>query len=169
VSVSDTGGVDLPAWGHACGLLALDAAAHVDAAQLPDRVLLADRMSRYCWAFDERRPDLLSDCFTGDATWKAHLTGASVIGPFSGRDAVVEFMLGFWPGQADQRRHMVTNVVVQDQGPLAATVLSYHLVMSASRAGITPVTCGFYNARMTRDGDGQWRIRRLVAGYDIPF
>jgi hypothetical protein len=161
--------IQLPAWGHASGLLALEVAAKVDLAAVPDRILLADRMSRYSWAFDERRVDLLADCFTDDATWEAHLMGRSVIGPFSGRDAVVDYMSSFWTHQVDQRRHMIMNVVVQNQSANDATVLSYHLLMSATTETIEPVTCGFYRAQMRRAADGPWRICALVAGYDIPF
>jgi hypothetical protein len=158
-----------PAWGHVTGALDLNAGPpRVDRALLPDRVLLAERMSRYGWGFDERRPDVLADCFTDDAVWEATIMGASTVGPHIGRDAILEFMTAFWPEQSDQRRHMIMNVIVEEQADADATVLAYHLLMSAATGVLKAVTSGFYRAEMRKTG-GVWKIRRLLAGYDVPF
>ncbi|CAB5040781.1 MAG: hypothetical protein F2911_11870 [Actinobacteria bacterium] len=159
----------LPGWGHALRVIGLTGKSPDDAAAVLDRMAVVDRMTRYAWAFDERQAELLADCFTDDVTWEASLAGASVIGPFVGRDAVVEFMSSFWPEQLDQRRHMITNAVVEDQLHDSATLYTYHLLMSATSSEIRPVTCGFYRVHMRRTGVGEWKIQHLVAGYDIPF
>jgi hypothetical protein len=166
MSRSDT---PTPAWGHGTGALDLSSGPPaVDAALLTDRELFADRMSRYGWGFDERRAEVLADCFTDDAVWEATIMGSSTVGPHVGREAILEFMTGFWPDQLDQRRHMIMNVIVEEQTDADATVLSYHLLMSAAAGVLTAVTCGFYRAEMRKD-QGSWRIRRLLAGYDAPF
>jgi hypothetical protein len=133
------------------------------------RVVLADRMARYAWAFDERRPELLADCFTADATWQANIRNETIVGPFVGRGAIVAYMSSFWDDQLDQRRHMIMNPMVTDQQVDAATIYTYHLLISSTDAAIVPITCGFYEARMTRSIDGIWRISSLLAGYDLPF
>jgi hypothetical protein len=130
---------------------------------------MIDRMSRYAWAFDERRLDLLADNFTEDATWTADIRSEQRIGPHVGRDAIVAFMSGFWPQQSDQRRHMILNHLVTELTDDAGTILSYQLLMSATDGVITPVTTGFYSVAMRREPDGCWRISSLLAGYDIPF
>ncbi|MCU1526628.1 MAG: hypothetical protein JWP75_391 [Frondihabitans sp.] len=163
--MSDTG----PAWAHASGVLHLQPLDGADEQTARARTAIADRMSRYAWAFDERRPDLLADCFTADATWQANIRNETIVGPFTGRDAVVEYMSGFWPRQHDQRRHMIMNPMVTNQSDDAATIHTYHLLVSSSTDAIVPVTCGFYEVRMARESDGIWRIASLIAGYDLPF
>jgi SnoaL-like domain len=159
-----------PAWGHATGVLDLSANENVRGDLLPDRVALIDRMYRYAWSFDERQLEMLADCFTVDATWEANFMGTSSIGPFIGHAEVVTFMSSFWPNQMDQRRHMIMNPLIEDQGEEEATVLTYHLLVSTTVAsGVVPVTTGFYRVRMAKSPDGIWRIKHLVAGYDVPF
>jgi SnoaL-like protein len=133
-----------------------------------ERTLMAERIYRYGWAFDEREPTLLADCFTDDARWEARVAGETVIGPFDGRAAIVEFMKGFWERQDDQRRHMISNVIVDAQTEDEARVLTYHLLASARGGAPVPVTCGFYRLLMQKQ-DGVWRIHRLLAGYDVRF
>lgn len=160
----------VPAWGHSSGLLNLRPEEPLDPDGLTDRLAMIERMYRYAWSFDERQRDMLSECFAKDATWEASLMGTTTIGPFEGRSAVVEFMTSFWADQFDQRRHMIMNAVVEDQGPSEATVLTYHLLVSTtSESGVVPVTTGFYRVRMKKTSKGHWKIHKLVAGYDVPF
>ena len=159
---------DLPGWAHATGLLALTPESTRGLEPTPAHAAMIDRMSRYAWAFDERRPDLLADNFTEDATWTADIRGEQRIGPHVGRDAIVAFMSGFWPEQTDQRRHMILNHLVTELDGDSGTIISYHLLMSAA-AELVPVTSGFYSVRMRHEADGCWRISSLLAGYDIPF
>lgn len=160
----------LPAWGHASGIINLRDAGAVHPERLPDRVALIDRMYRYAWSFDERQRAMLSDCFTSDVTWEANLMGTASIGPFVGHSEVVSFMTSFWDNQLDQRRHMIMNPIIEDQGDDEATVLTYHLLVSTSLStGVAPVTAGFYRVRMAKSSAGIWRIKDLMAGYDVPF
>jgi ketosteroid isomerase-like protein len=160
---------DLPAWGHAAGLLDLTPENTRGSEPAPAHAAMIDRMSRYAWAFDERRVDLLADNFTEDATWIADIRGEQRIGPHLGRDAIVAFMSGFWPVQTDQRRHMILNHLVTEVSDDTGTILSYHLLMAAMADALVPVTTGFYSVQMRREADGCWRISSLLAGYDIPF
>lgn len=158
-----------PGWGHATGAVALPPSpSRVAEDLLADRLLLGELMYRYGWSFDERRADLLGACFIGDATWEARIMGTTVIGPHVGRDAIMDFMTEFWPAQTDQRRHMIMNVVIEDQSPEEATIFSYHLLTSAAGGQISPVTAGFYVARAVKV-EGRWQIYSLLAGYDVPF
>jgi len=161
--------IDLAAWGHAVGLLDLDPADIGAIEPGPAHAAMIDRMSRYAWAFDERRIELLADNFTADASWTAEVRGEQRIGPFDGREAIVGFMSGLWPQQTDQRRHMILNHLVTALSERTGTILSYHLLVSAADGVITPLTTGFYRVAMRREPDGAWRIADFLAGYDIPF
>ena len=162
--------VPAPAWGHASGLLKIGRDAVLEPEQLADRLAIIDRMYRYAWSFDERQLEMLTDCFAKDATWEAHLTGTSTIGPFVGRVVVVAFMSSCWADQLVQRRHLIMNAVVEDQSADEATLLTYHLLVSTTKdTGVVPVTTGFYRVRMNKSAKGHWRIHSLIAGYDVPF
>lgn len=158
-----------PAWGHISGAIKLQSDPEIlDRKLLSERVLITERIYRYGWAFDERQEKLLEECFTEDATWEANIMGVNMVGPHDGREAIITFMKGFWPSQFDQRRHLIMNVIVDSQDAESATVFAYHLLISASKGALTPVTSGFYRASMKRL-NGSWKIKSLLAGYDIPF
>jgi hypothetical protein len=155
-----------PAWAHGTGLIGLQATAPPSEAGVS--YLLQDRIHRYCWSFDERRKDLLTACFTSDATWHANVMGETPVGPFVGRDAVVGWLSGFWPHQKDQRRHMILNFMVEEAGPADARAHCYLILLGSTRAATQLETAGMYQLDYRLEG-GHWRISRLTAGFDSPF
>lgn len=162
-------GVPLPAWAHGCGMLALGEAAHpADAAAAADRHLIIERISRYCWGYDERQLDRLLACFTEDGVWEGNVLGRIPIGPFKGREKIGTWLSGFWPYQHDQRRHMILNTLVEEQTRTTATTWSYLLLMSSDGKHAKIETTGFYKVRTRLEG-GQWLIENLTAGFDAPF
>ena len=71
-----------------------------------------------------------------------------------GRSAVVGWLTGFWPHQTDQRRHVVTNLIVERCEGNSATCLAYLLLVGSTRATVALESAGLYRttsvARMTR-------------------
>ncbi len=156
----------LPGWAHNSGALAMGtgvAQADPDAARL-----VIERVARYCWAYDERRADLLADCFTQDGIWEGNVLGKVPVGPFAGRERTIKWLTEFWPHQHDQRRHMLLNNLVESLSNESAVTLSYLLLMSSD--GMAPkVECtGFYRCELRREGQ-VWRIARMTACFDAPF
>ena len=133
-----------------------------------ERVLIAECIHRYGWGYDERDRDLLTACFTADAVWEGCIMGRDPVGPCEGRDAVVQFLVDFWETQSDQRRHIFTNVVVDDLGETDAVAHAYLVLTASSEGTMTPITNGPYRLTMRKE-DGVWRIARLTAGFDAPF
>jgi hypothetical protein len=125
-------------------------------------------LARYCWAYDERRSDLLEDCFTEDAVWEGIVAATQTVGPLCGRDRIVAWLTGFWPHQRDQRRHMLNNFVVESSSATEGEIYAYLFLSSARGGSVTLETTGFYRANLVAY-DGRWRIRRLFAGFDAPF
>ena len=159
----------IPAWASAAGVLDLGRSVRVEGTEaLTDRALITERVARYCWAYDERRIDLLGSCFTEDGIWEGNVLGRIPIGPFTGRAAIETWMSGFWPHQHDQRRHMVLNTIVEAQTAETATTLSYLLLMGCTGEVASIETIGFYKLALARVGD-EWLISRLSAGFDKPF
>lgn len=158
-----------PAWAHATGLLRLHSGQERRGLPALDpRQALQEVIHRYCWSFDERRADLLRDCFTQDATWQGSVMGETRIGPFVGQEQVQQWLARFWDHQRDQRRHLILNFMVEELQDDEATVLAYLLLMGSSRAESRMETTGFYRLTCRREEDG-WRISRLEAGFDSPF
>jgi SnoaL-like protein len=159
----------VPAWAHGNGFLELAEAEPLsDPAQVADRLLIVERVHRYCWSYDERRLELLRDCFTPDGIWEGNVMGEIPIGPFVGAEEITRWMTEFWPVQRDQRRHMILNAIMLEQGPEEATALTYLLLTGAKDSSVRVETTGFYRTRMRKDG-GRWRIAHLFAGFDAPF
>ena len=155
----------VPAWSHSTGLIDVRPRTGAD---LDVRGHLADRLSRYCWGFDERRLDVLEDCFTDDAIWVGEVMGETRVGPHVGRTAVLSWLAGFWPHQRDQRRHVITNLIVEQITPGSATCLAYLLLVGSARAAVALEAAGLYRVEYRLE-DHVWRISRLAAGFDVPF
>ena len=159
----------VPAWAHSIGLLSLgEAVPPADAAAAADRQLFCERIARYCWAYDERQIERLVGCFTEDGIWEGNVLGRVPVGPFVGREAIRQWMSGFWPHQHDQRRHMILNTIVDAQTADTARTSSYLLLMGSTGKAITMETTGFYRVDYRKYGD-QWLITHLMAGFDKAF
>lgn len=140
-----------------------------DSNEALDRALIVERVNRYGWAYDERQEALLGECFTQDGLWEGSIMGHTPVGPFVGRQAIVEFLTGFWSAQTDQRRHIFTNHVVSRISERSAEVWAYLLLTSASDEIMEPITTGPYRIQMVKDESSIWRISRLEGGWDSPF
>jgi ketosteroid isomerase-like protein len=130
--------------------------------------VVAESVARYAWAYDERDAAALADCFAPDGIWEGNLQGLHPIGPYVGREAVVDFLTGFWAEQEDQRRHVFSNLVVDVEDAGRASVHAYLVLTSAESGDVRAVTTGPYRFEVLAL-DGIWRISRLSAGFDSPF
>ena len=96
------------------------------------------------------------------------MLGQVSIGPFEGREAIVDWLGKFWPHQRDQRRHMLLNTIVEEQTDDTAITLSYLLLMASTGEVVSMESMGFYRTVYRRQ-DLYWQISRLTAGFDKPF
>lgn len=159
----------IPGWAHRRGLLTMrPSRARRVRDEAIDRFLIAERISRYGWAFDERWPELLADCFTADAVWEGTVRGEEPLGPIRGREEIVAWLAEYWPRQHDQRRHVIVNTVIEELEGDTAVAQAYQLLMAARLGEVAAETTGFYRFEL-RVEDGSWRIARLFSGYDAPF
>jgi hypothetical protein len=163
-----TGVNPTPGWAHQTGFFELGLTSGLEAADAADRLLIAERLARYCWGYDERRLDVLTECFTPDAIWEGSVMGTTPIGPMDGRDEVIRWLTEFWPHQRDQRRHVMTNCVVDQQTDDRAVAFTYLLLLSARDERVSLETTGAYRIALRRE-DGVWLIERMTAGFDAPF
>jgi ketosteroid isomerase-like protein len=158
----------LPAWASTAGIVDVGLAEPLTVDAVADRMLIVERLHRYCWGFDERNLEALTDCFTEDAVWEGNVTGTTPIGPMTGRDNVIHWLTNFWPHQHDQRRHVLTNCVVERQTTDEAVASAYLLLLASTGTKAALETTGLYVTTLRRAGS-KWQITRMVAGFDAPF
>jgi hypothetical protein len=158
-----------PGWASKAGLMQVKPAeADSDPYRAADRLMIAECIHRYGWGYDERDADLVAGCFTPEGVWEGTVMGSEQVGPFEGREAIVAFLAEFWAIQKDQRRHIFTNVVVDDLNEDSAVAHAYLLLTSAAGSLLTPVTNGPYRLIMRKDA-GVWRMAHLISAFDAPY
>jgi ketosteroid isomerase-like protein len=159
-----------PSWATTDGIITLqgpDRAARPD--QASDKVLAAETLYRFGFAYDEQDAGALADCFTEDATLTATTAGTHSFGTYTGRAAVIRWLTAYWGKTRDQRRHIVTNPMVDDLTATGATVTAMLLVTAAENRAFRPVTAGVYRVTVRKDPDQAWRISHFTLGFDAPF
>ncbi|MEV7136256.1 nuclear transport factor 2 family protein [Arthrobacter sp. NPDC093128] len=157
-----------PAWAHSAGFLSLRHPRPVPTTlqELADRDLARESALRYSYAYDERRLDVLRSLLTDDAKFSISVSGAGVHTE-AGRDTVVEWLSGIMDSQDDQRRHVVSNVIIEDLTVERAVVVTYLAVFSINESAQLATT-GFYRFDLAKQ-DSVWRISHIFDGLDRPF
>lgn len=159
----------IPAWANRAGRTILKALRGPHAAnEAIERSLITERIYRYGWAYDERDRSLFADCFVENSVWEGSVMGDVAVGPFIGRDAIVAWNTDFWNVQTDQRRHIFTNVIIDDLSESSAVTHAYLLLTSSLDANMTPVTTAAYRIELAKEAES-WRIKHLVSSFDAAF
>jgi ornithine carbamoyltransferase len=157
-----------PAWAHTAGFIALKEpkAVPTTVGELADRDLARESALRYSYAYDERRLEVLRSLLTADAKFSISISGSE---PQSveGRDTVVEWLSDIMDSQDDQRRHVVSNVIIEDISADRAVIVTYLAIFSI-RETAQLATTGFYRFDMEKQ-DSVWRISHIFDGLDRPF
>jgi ketosteroid isomerase-like protein len=168
-SVAQKPTLPTPAWGSSGSFLQINQAVkdlNLDLAL--DRLLIQDRIYRYAWAFDERQIDALNNCFTEDAVWEGNTQGVTPVPPFKGRTTITDWLSGFWANQSDQRRHVMVNIVIDNQSAEKADALVLLILTASEQSKLEIVLTSFYKLHLKKDS-GVWRIAHLFEGFDVDF
>jgi hypothetical protein len=161
--------VETPGWGRSNGFVELGrVATDVSSEQLKDRLLVLDVINRYGWSYDERDLDALGRAFTTDAVFDGNVAGSFPVGPYKGREAIVDWLKEHMAAQDDQRRHTILNHIVVAQTESTAVVNTYLVLTSVAERQARLVTTGFYKFELEKL-DGGWAISHIFAGFDSPF
>ncbi|MFJ3802885.1 nuclear transport factor 2 family protein [Streptomyces sp. NPDC090088] len=157
-----------PAWAHGTGELELGRVQAVPTTleRAVDRIMVVETLYRYGLAYDERRRDVLEDVFTEDAVFAGSVSGHSDFRE-EGREKVVSWLCGIWETQTDQRRHLMTNPIVQKLTDDSCEVMA-PFALCASAAETSLVTTGIYRFDLVKR-DGRWLIQYIYDGLDRPF
>jgi hypothetical protein len=168
-SLAQKPSLPVPAWGSAGNFIQINhSVKDLDTELALDRILIMDRIYRYAWAFDERQIDALNNCFTVDAIWEGNTQGVMPVPPFKVRTTITDWLSGFWANQSDQRRHVMVNIVIDNQSADKADALVLLMLTAASQSNLEIVLTSFYKLRLEKDS-GIWRIAHLFEGFDVDF
>lgn len=147
---------------HRVELLAQDQAPQVAPA---DYLAIQQAFARFGIAYDEGRGEVLASLFTDDAVVEVADGQGKPFERSVGRDAVVRQMAAAFAAQADQRRHLISNVLVERFAPTEAKALAYGLVTVAAD-GLYVGASVIYSATLRRAPNGPWRFSALFIGID---
>ena len=95
---------------------------------------------------------MIRSTLTEDAETCMFLDGEKM-GPPPGREGIVGYLEEFWQTQTDQRRHVLSNAIVESESPGAA-VLAFYLTLYATKDRmLRPVATGRYRVHfVSKDG-----------------
>jgi len=133
-----------------------------------DKLAIHELLSRAAYSFDERKMDMLEQCFIPAATMLVNITGTGEVGPFQGRDAIMQLMADTLAAQTDVRRHVISNFIFESEGENETSVISSLVVFSVEQGKIDVIISGIYRDDVVKGGDG-WQISHRHLDLDLPF
>lgn len=125
---------------------------------MADLQAISQVLYRYCYAHDSRDTELLATCFAKDV----ELLGQK------GRDAVIEVYANGYRTLTAQRRHLLSNLMLVEDGEDDAVVQSYITLYLIRDQKLELHLCGTYRDHMVRE-DGEWKIQSREAEMDVPY
>lgn len=135
---------------------------------MEDRDAIENVLTSWALGYDDRLPALMESCFTADATMTLHIGDAETMGPYLGRPEVMKHFTDHHQIQTDQRRHVVTNLIVSDKTEASAKTTSC-LTLLVVENGVSRVQAtGVYRDSFVLEVD-RWRIRERVLRLDAHY
>jgi len=128
---------------------------------------LCQVMSRFLLGVDEQDAELVRATLAEDAENVMFLEGRKTSPP-PGREGIVGYLEAFWRTQSDQRRHVLSNAIVESESPTGAVVSFYLTLYATKDRKLRPVATGKYRVRFTLS-DGGARIQNVELVLDGPF
>lgn len=126
---------------------------------------LQQAVANYAHALDELNMPQLEAVLTEDTTWTFMMPGQGVLGPVTGRTAVLDFIRDGHTAQTGRVRHHLSNVVVATTDAATAEVRAYLLQTRNTGESIQMISTGVYTFSLRRS-DGGWRIAELALTLD---
>ena len=132
-----------------------------------DRFTISELLNRMAYYYDEDHLDDLAACFATDAMMSMQIDGGDIVGPFKGRDSIMELYRGAKSSQSDVRRHNITNIMFDASGD-ALSVTSYLTLFATENAETKLLTTGVYRDQVGQI-DGEWKIARRHIDLDSAY
>ena len=132
-----------------------------------DRFAISELLNRMAYFYDENHLDDLAACFAPAALMSMQIGGGDMIGPFEGRDSIMELYRGAKSSQTDVRRHNITNIMF-DASEDALAVTSYLTLFATENAETKLLTTGVFRDQVGQI-DGEWKIIRRHIDHDSAY
>lgn len=133
-----------------------------------EKLAIHELLARTVFGLDQRDPAMIEGCFTKEARFILEIKDAEAIPPFEGRDAIMKLMVDAMNAHQENRRHVISNIFVEEETADAATVVSTLAAFQAEHGKIGVMTSGVYRDHL-RKIDGAWRIAVRHLALDVPF
>lgn len=133
-----------------------------------DRLAIHELMGRAAYALDERDLEMLAASFAGDAVMSVRIAGGEPLGPFDGREAIMDLMKDSMGQQTDQRRHVMSNLFIDDDDPERPRVTSYLTLFGTENGEVRLICTGIYHDEVRRE-NGRWVLAKRHLDLDRPF
>lgn len=131
-----------------------------------DRLAAIDTLHRYGHAYDQGDFEMLGRCFTDDAIFTIDGGIGDMPTQMHGRDEIIATMQARRKVTAQaQRRHIISNVILDPDGSDRVLSASYLLLGSTQDGALQLPTTGRYSDVLARDGD-HWAIAERTLRLD---
>lgn len=134
-----------------------------------DFVAIQQLLAQYTWSHDSRDFATLAECFTEDAHYTMRIADSEPSEPTIGGEAIAALVEKFKSTQTDQRRHLISNVVLDSADESSATARSYVTVFATEGEESRLITTGTCVDHMARQSDGSWRFVSKAMHLDKAF
>jgi hypothetical protein len=166
IGMSAQAGEPRRGWAHIDGVVKLQKnGVKIEAENTLDRLLIQEAFSRWGIAYDEGQLDVVRSLFTKDAQFQAVLGSKEPIDAATGVDQIVRSVQNAVTQQKDQRRHAISNVVIDKLTDNEATAIAYGIVIIAND-GLTLGATVIYHGELKKEADGVWRFSKFIIGMD---
>jgi ketosteroid isomerase-like protein len=135
---------------------------------MADRSEIENVLASWALGYDERDVGRMAACFTADAVMTLDIGGGEKMGPYEGHAQVMKHFTDHHEVQTDQRRHVTTNIVIDDATDTSATVTSYLSLMVTDKGTTRLQATGVYRDQFVLDGD-HWKISRRHLDLDVHY
>jgi SnoaL-like domain len=153
-------------WASKVGLVDLQInGVAVESSSVLDRLLIQEAFYRWGIAWDEARLEVVRSLFTNDGELIITRGSDKPISRHAGPDVIAQYVADASKVQADQRRHAMTNVVIDRLSTNEATCIAYGIVTIAAN-GLSVGATVIYSAQLRKGSDGVWRFLKFVIGMD---
>jgi SnoaL-like domain len=155
------------AWAHVDKKIDMKplAAADWSPQALAARLQIQEAFYRFGTGHDEARADVVGSCFTEDAVFEVAQGQGEPFVHYQGRAEIMRRIGAIVAEQADQRRHCITNVLVESLTAGTASAIAYGIVPVAAD-GLTLGATVLYVGDLVREVDGCWRFSYFYIGMD---
>jgi 3-phenylpropionate/cinnamic acid dioxygenase small subunit len=135
-----------------------------------EKLAIHELLARAAYALDERNLDMLAASFAADARFTLRIARGELIGPFEGREGIMQLMTSAMAEQTDKRRHVVSNVFFTPEADEsgAVAVVSNLTLLATEHGEIALMSAGIYEDLVVQR-DGVWQILRRHLDLDKPY